>query len=197
MEARRGTVAGAPEADLVYSPVARALHWLTVAMVAVMIPTGLYMVNRGKVTNFDALTNTLYSAHKLAGFVLLWVVVARLVYRFAHGAPPDEPTLEWWQKAAAHLTHWGLYGLLLAVPLLGWYGVSLYGALGTIGGFSLPAIAKQDQAAAGLVFQLHFWGAMLMLAAIGAHVAGAFYHHFIRGDGVLRRMLPGLKKRGM
>jgi cytochrome b561 len=181
--------------DLVYSPVARAFHWVTVVFVAVMIPVGLYMVQRGAATGFDATTNTLYSAHKLAGFVLLWIVVARLAYRLIHGAPPDEPTLAWWQKAASHLTHWGLYGLLLAMPLLGWYGVSLYGALGLPGGFSLPAIATQDQKAAELVFQLHFWGAMLMLAAIGAHVSAAIFHHFIRGDGVLRRMLPGLKQR--
>jgi cytochrome b561 len=178
------------------------------------------MVWRGKATNFDALTNTLYSGHKLAGFVLLWLVVARLLYRFAHGAPADEPTLEWWQKAAAHLTHWGLYGLLLAVPVLGWLGVSLYGALGTLGGMSLPAIPGQEilygiagtvagmlgfevppmspdkPKAAELVFVLHFWGAMLMLCAIGAHIGAALFHHFIRGDGVLRRMLPGLKQRG-
>jgi cytochrome b561 len=184
------------ESDLVYSGVARAFHWLTVAFVAILIPVGLYMVERGKATNFDAFTNTLYSGHKLAGFILLWIIVARLAYRFTKGAPPDEPTLEWWQKAASHMTHWGLYGLLLAVPLLGWYGISLYGALGTFGGLQLPAIAAQDQKAAEFVFMLHFWGAMLMLAAIAAHVGAAFYHHAIRGDGVLRRMLPGLKKRG-
>lgn len=194
MEAKRQPT-GVDEQDLVYSPVARLLHWLTVAFVAIMIPVGLYMVQRGAATNFDATTNTLYSGHKLAGFVLLWLVVLRLIYRLTKGAPPDEPTLEWWQKAGAHLTHWGLYGLLLAVPLLGWYGISLYGARGTLFGITLPAIAAQDQEAAELVFTIHFYAAMLMLLAIGAHIGAAIYHHFIRGDGVLRRMLPGLKKR--
>ena len=218
MEAQRGKPALESQ-ELVYSPVARLLHWLTVAFVAILIPVGLYMVWRGNATNFDAMTNTLYSAHKLAGFVLLWLVVIRLVYRFANGAPPDEPTIEWWQKAGAHLTHWGLYALLLVMPILGWLGVTHYGALGTLGGLSLPAIpgsdALYDIAArvgsllglkvpapsapggdkATLVFQLHFLGAMLMLLAIAAHVVAAIYHHFIRGDGVLRRMLPGLQKR--
>lgn len=219
MDAQRRRVSG-PETDLVYSPVARVLHWLTVVAIAIMIPVGLYMVWRGAATNFDATTNTLYSAHKLAGFVVLCLVVVRLVYRFAHGAPPDEPSLEWFHKAGAHLTHWGLYALLLAVPMLGWLGVTHYGALGTLGGMSLPAMpgsdALYDAAArvgsllglkvpaptapggdkATLVFQLHFWAAMLMLLAIAAHVGAAIYHHFLRGDGVLRRMLPGLQKRG-
>ncbi|MGE0698424.1 MAG: cytochrome b [Hyphomicrobiaceae bacterium] len=187
-----------PEAHegLVYSPTARAFHWLTVAFVALQVPLGLYMVWRGATTNFDAATNTLYSVHKLVGFILLWLVVARLLYRFAHGAPPDEPTLEWWQKAAAHATHWGLYALLIVVPVLGWLGVSYYGALGTLFGINLPAIAAQNQDKAELVFKLHFWAALLIVAGVGAHVGAAFFHHFIRGDGVLRRMLPGLRPRG-
>jgi cytochrome b561 len=196
MEAdRQHTSARAAGEDLVYSATARLLHWLTVLFVAMLIPMGLYMVWRGNVTNFDAATNTLYNAHKLGGFLLLWVVVARLAYRFTRGAPPDEPTLEPWQRVASHLTHWGIYALLLVVPFLGWLGVSLYGARDVLGGFRLPAIAGEDQKAATLVFQLHYWAAMLLLAAIAAHVGAAIYHHFIRGDGVLRRMLPGLKKR--
>ena len=184
------------EVDLSYSPLARIFHWLTALFVAVLIPVGLYMVQRGEATKFDATTNLLYSAHKLAGFMVLWFVAARLIYRLVHGAPPDEPSLEWWQKAAAHLTHWGLYALLLATPLLGWYGVSLYGARGTLFGITLPAIAAENQKAADWYFELHFWAAMLMLLAIGTHVGAAIFHHFIRGDGVLRRMLPGLKQRG-
>lgn len=179
--------------ELVYAPAARRFHWWTVALVAIMVPLGLYMVWRGSNTNFDATTNRLYDLHKLLGFTLLWVVVARLIYRFKNGAPPDEPTLEWWQKAAAHLTHWGLYALLLIVPLLGWIGVSLYGARSIFGIISLPPLAGQDQKASETVFLLHYWLALLMVAMIAAHVGAALFHHLIRRDGVLRRMLPGLK----
>ena len=181
--------------DLVYAPAARAFHWLTAAVIAVMVPAGLYMVWRGNATNFDALTATIYDAHKLAGFLTLWLIVARLVYRFRNGAPPDEPTLEWWEKAAAHLTHWGLYALLLAIPLLGWVGVSLYDARSIFGLFNLPALAAKNQEAANTAFLLHYLAAMLLLGVVAAHVGAAFYHHFIRGDGVLRRMLPALRRR--
>lgn len=181
--------------ELVYSPMARAFHWLTVACVAVMIPLGLYMVWRGKGTNFDAATGRLYDVHKLIGFLTLLLVIARLSYRLRNGAPPDEPTLAWWQKAAAHLTHWGLYALLLVVPLLGWIGVSLYGARSIFDLFSLPPLAAQDQATAETVFMLHFYGALLLLAMIGTHVGAALFHHLFLRDGVLRRMLPGLQRR--
>ena len=182
-------------ADLVYSPSARAFHWVTAALVAVMVPVGLYMVWRGNATNFDALTATLYDAHKLTGFLTLGLIVARLIYRFRNGAPPDEPTLDWWQKTAAHLTHWGIYALLLAIPLLGWVGVSAYDARSIFGLFNLPALTAKNETAANLAFLLHYWAAMLLVAMVAAHVGAALFHHLIRGDGVLRRMLPALQRR--
>ncbi|MFJ5369774.1 cytochrome b, partial [Bosea sp. CER48] len=132
-----------------YSTTARTLHWITVVAVFVMIPVGLTMSYRGNVLDiWDGLTNGLYSAHKLLGFLLLWLTAGRLAYRVLHGAPPDEPTLEWWQKAGSHLVHWLLYGLLLVVPLLGWIGVSLFPALTIFDLFSLPALARPDEPAA-------------------------------------------------
>jgi cytochrome b561 len=178
-----------------YARAARQFHWITAGFVFLLLPIGMYMVERGKATNFDALTNTLYSNHKLAGFILLWIVVARLVWRFVKGAPADEPTLEPWQKVVSHLTHWGLYGLLLAVPLLGWIGVSLYPALGIPFGLNLPALTSPDENAAKTVFLLHKLGGIGLMLLMAAHIGAALFHHFIRKDNVLRRMLPGLKAR--
>jgi cytochrome b561 len=183
-----------PAGEAVYSGAARQLHWITAGFVFVMIPVGIYMVNRGAATNFDALTNTLYTYHKTFGFLLLWIVVVRLAYRFTTGAPPDEPTIEPWQKAAAHLTHWGIYALLLAVPLLGWLGVSYYDARGVLFGFNLPALVGKNEKMAETVFALHKLGAILLALMALAHIGAALYHHLIRKDGVLRRMIPGLKR---
>jgi cytochrome b561 len=181
----------------VYSPTARRLHWWTVALVFVMIPLGFGMAYRGNTLNiWDGTTNALYSLHKLIGFIILWLVVARLVYRFRNGAPADEPTLEPWQKAASHATHWALYALLIAMPLGGWLGVSLYGARDIFGVVSLPALAAVDQKASASVFYLHFLGAVALCALLAAHIGAAIFHHVIRKDGVLARMLPGIGRRG-
>ena len=181
-------------ATRVYSPVARMLHWITAAAVLAMIPVGLAMSYRGNVLNiWDGLTNGLYSAHKLTGFLLLWLMAGRLAYRLMHGAPPDEPTLAWWQKAVSHLVHWLLYGLLLVVPLLGWIGVSLFPALTIFNLFDLPALAAPDEEAAKRVLAIHGWLAILLAALVCGHIGAALFHYFIRKDGVLRRMLPGLR----
>ena len=178
-------------APRVYSPTARMFHWITAAAIFVMAPVGLYMSYRGNTLNiWDGLTNTLYAGHKLTGLLVLALVIARLTYRLKNGAPPDEPTLEPWQRMASHITHWSLYGLLILVPLMGWIGVSLYGARDIFGLFSIPALWTVNQEASKTAFLLHEIFGKLMGLLLVAHIGAALFHHFIRKDGVLRRMLP-------
>ena len=179
----------------VYSPVARQFHWWTVALIAVQVPVGVLMAYRGNVLNiWDGLTNNLYSTHKLFGLVILAVVIARLAYRLRNGAPADEPTLEPWQKAVSHVTHWAIYGLLLVVPVLGWLGISYFPAL-SVFGVNLPGLVSPDEAAAAKVLFAHLIGAFLLVILIGMHVGAALFHYVIRKDGVLNRMLPALPRR--
>ncbi len=184
--------------EVTYSSAARRFHWWTVALLAIQVPLGLYMVYRGAATNFDALTGRFYDVHKTLGLVILALVVVRLLYRLVHGAPADEPTLEWWQKAASHATHWSLYLLLILVPLVGWLGISLYGAREVFGVATIPALAGRHTEAADPVLMLHRYLAILTVALVAMHVGAAMVlHYFIRGDGVLARMLPwaGQRKR--
>ncbi|HEU0159796.1 MAG TPA: cytochrome b [Hyphomicrobiaceae bacterium] len=172
----------------VYSKPARRFHWWTAALIAIQAPVGFAMVYRGPTLKiWDGLTNGLYNTHKLLGIVIFFLVLARLGYRLTRGAPPDEPSIEVWQKAAAHATHWALYLLLLLVPIGGYLGISLYPALDVFG-IPLPSLTSADQAAAARVFFLHWVGAVLILLLVGAHVSGALFHYFVRKDGVLQRM---------
>lgn len=172
----------------VYSKPARRFHWWTAALVAIQAPVGFYMVYRGPgLKIWDEVTNGLYNAHKLMGILIFVLVLTRLGYRLAQGAPADEPSIEPWQKAAAHATHWSLYLLLLLVPILGYIGISLYPALDVFG-IPLPSVTSADQSAAARVFFLHWVGVVLILLLLSAHVSGALFHYFIRRDGVLQRM---------
>ena len=187
MDHHRGTGTTA-----VYASTARTLHWITAAAIAVMIPLGIAMTWRGNTLNiWDGVTDTLYSSHKLLGFVVLWLVAARLAYRLVKGAPPDEPTLNRAQRLGSRLVHWALYGLLLVVPLLGWMGVSLFPALTIFGLFDLPALAAPDEDAAKRVLGLHGALALLLAGLALIHIAAALYHHLIRRDGVMARMWVG------
>lgn len=174
-----------------YRYTARLLHWITAAAIAVMVPLGLAMTYRGNTLDiWDGITDTLYSTHKLLGFLLLWIVIARLLHRWRHPPPPPEPDMPRWRQAAATITHWLLYALLLAVPLLGWLGVSLFPSVTLFGLFNLPAITSPDEARAKAVLAVHGTLALLLAGVALIHLAAALEHHLIRRDGVLRRMWP-------
>lgn len=173
-----------------YSPAARRLHWAVAAFVLCLIPLGLYMVARGEATNFDAVTGSLYSLHKLLGFIVLWLIVLRVLVRVRRGAPPPVATLTPFERAASHAVHAGLYLLLLIVPLLGWAGISAYPALNVFGLFDLPAILPPDEALAKRILGLHGLLAQLLGLLAALHIAAALRHRFIKRDGVMRRMWP-------
>lgn len=186
----------APEPTQLYSGTARLLHWLTVVLLALQFPVGFYMAYRGNALNvWDSLTNTMYSGHKLSGLVILLIVVLRLLYRTTQGAPPDEPTLEPWQRVVGHLNHWLLYALLIAAPVVGYIGVALFPALDIFGLFKLPAVVSPDKEAAKTALAVHMTLVLVLAALIALHVGAALYHYLIRKDDVLGRMIPGMLRR--
>jgi cytochrome b561 len=126
---------------------------------------------------------------------ILLIVIWRLAYRATRGSPPDEPTIEPWQRLVSRLNHWGLYALLVATPIAGYIGVSLFPALDIFGLFSLPALAAPDKEAAKTAFGVHGLLVTLLALLIAMHVAAALYHYLIRKDNVLGRMIPRLLRR--
>lgn len=171
-----------------YTATARALHWITALLVLAMIPLGIVI---GKEMG-GSWQDFLYDLHKSLGVVVLLVALLRLLYRLGHRPPPLPADLPALQQTVAHLSHWALYALILAQPLLGWAATASYPApVPVFGLFDLPSIWPVDRALSDRLFRLH--GAMgLLLAALASlHIAAALYHHFVRRDRILMRMLTG------
>lgn len=169
-----------------YSGIAKFLHWIVAASVLILIAAGLTMnwVAQGP------LQNVLYTVHRSLGVLVLFLMLIRLTYRLVHGAPPHEPTLTVMQRVVSHAVHMALYVLLIAQPLIGWIATSAYGAkISFFGLFTVPDLVAKDQTLSEPLFAVHFWMGLLITALAGMHIAAALYHHFIRRDGVLRRML--------
>lgn len=170
-----------------YTPTAKTLHWVTAFGAFAMVPVGLYMVRRGARTNFDDLTNSLYSGHKLAGFVLFWVIAARILYRLK-GAPPPAETLTPAERILSAAVHHLLYILLPLVPLLGWLGVSAYGARDIFDWFSLPPLLPESSWGE-TILKYHAVAAITLAALACLHIAGALMHGVVKQDGVMNRMI--------
>jgi len=167
---------------------ARVLHWITAAIVLSLIAAGLKMVYAEPPVEADKLR--LYNIHESLGVVVFALALWRLIVRWRNpppALPEDIPSVF---HLAAHATHGLLYVLLLAMPVIGFLGTNAWGfPLEWFGILPIPSPLGPDETLAPILSALHWWGAFAIILLILAHVAGALFHHLIRRDPVLRRML--------
>lgn len=180
-------------AHLTYAPTARLLHWSIAALVLITAPIGFIMADRGARNIWDATTNTLYSSHKLIGLIILALMIVRIVYRLTQGAPEPEPTLTPVEKGVSEGVHWVMYVLLLAVPIGGYLGIAYYPALDVFG-VKVPGVVTPNEDMAKIIFNLHSYAAIALLGLIAMHIGAALMHAFVKKDGVLSRMIPGMRR---
>jgi cytochrome b561 len=170
-----------------YGAVAKLLHWLIVALVVLQFALAWTMpdIPRGKPP--EGLVNL----HLSVGATLLIVMLARLAWRLAHGAPPSLVVAAW-QRRLAGTVHGLLYALLIVMPLAGWAWASAKGWPVTLfGTVTLPALVPANWPYRSLASAVHQNVAWAILGLVALHGLAALYHQFILRDGVLRRMLPG------
>ena len=171
-----------------YTSVARTLHWLTAVLVIGLITVGIWM----HMLESGPLQDRLYNLHRSTGVLLLPLVIIRLLYRWTHPPLPLPADVPAFQRLVAEATHWGLYALLIVQPLVGWAATSAYRApIIVYGLFELTPILPVNQPLSEKLFALHRWMGFLMAAMVCAHAGAALFHHFIRRDRVLMRMIRG------
>jgi cytochrome b561 len=169
-----------------YPATSKLLHWLVAACVLATAPVAIAMTRIDKGPTQDAL----YNLHKSLGVLILILMALRLINRLAAGALASETEIERWQKTASSIVHSSLYVLLLAMPVVGYVANSAYGATPFFGLFELPMIVGKNDGLATQLFTLHRWVGWLVILLVLTHVSAALYHHFVRRDAVLKRMLP-------
>lgn len=171
-----------------YGNVSRAFHWITVAIVLVMISAGLIMTQDGVPRSVK---DPIYMLHKGLGAVFLAFILLRIIWRAFNPPPPLPSHMPAAQVWAARLTHLGLYVFLLVMATTGYvrvigegFPIELFNWLGIP-----PLIPRMDETAkaAGAVHGAAKWG---LMALIALHVAAATYHGIVRRDGVFSRMWP-------
>ena len=163
-----------------YDGVAIAFHWTIAAMVILNLVSGL-------------LYRPLFFTHKAIGITVLLLSVGRLLWRLSHRVPPPPSDLPPWQQLASRVTHWGLYVLIIVMPLTGWMlasGSSERRPLNWFGLFDIPYLPIGPGPLGEAAHEAHELLGWLTLAMVVLHVAAALRHHFVLRDRVLSRMLP-------
>lgn len=171
-----------------YRVPARLIHWTMALLVIGMIPVGFLMVREGL---DKSLQNFLFIAHKNIGVLLLVLIFVRLVYRWLNPPVLSPVPLPKVQEFAAHATHFGLYAMLLIMPLAGYVRVRAGGfPIETLDAMGIPAMVPRSEALAGFAKAVHFYGSYAIAALVLMHVGAAMFHGVVRKDGIFSRMWP-------
>ena len=167
-----------------YGSIAKFFHWFIAITLLGLFITGYNLENFG--------IPMLRKAHKAIGFMILLLVVARLLWRFGNITPTYEASMPKWMILSAHSMHYMLYALMIVVPLAGFiasnagqYPVSFLFL------FDMPSLfaSKNPELGKDAMF-IHRQAALIFAYAIGAHILAALYHHYIKKDNILKRMIP-------
>lgn len=169
-----------------YGSVAKFLHWLIFILVFGMIVGGLCLDYVPK-----DYKGVIYNLHKLTGLTILFLMLIRLVWKLVNVKPklPADTTV--WQRHAERVVHDLLYLLIICMPLAGWIGSSSAGKPPHIGDISLGLPIPENEVLIDTMFTLHEYIAYAIIVMVSIHIFAALYHHYVKKDDVLKRMLPG------
>ncbi len=184
-----------------YGSTSRLLHWLTVLLVILTWTIGTFgddLFGEGEEAAQSAAIGL--NIHIWAGLAILMIAALRFPWRIANPPPPTEANefnrwLISWTDPAARLTHYALYLLLFAVPMV---GILLQFSRGhALSLFGLAEIASPFSADRGLAHnlkELHEVLANVLVIIALFHASAALIHHLVFRDSTLARMAPWLRR---
>lgn len=182
-----------------YTKVAIWLHWLVAIGMIVNVALAWLWPLGDAHPAIGEYVRPMINSHKSIGITVLGLAILRLLWRLGHKPPPYPASYKPWEATLSHLVHWGLYFVILAMPITGWvmdsawdkaaenpnfyFGTFEWPRLGFI--MNLPPDTKElIHARAGAA---HGLIAYLVYALFAMHVAGALKHQ-LQGDKELQRM---------
>jgi cytochrome b561 len=169
---------------------ARILHWTMAFLILSMLLIGIGMVS----TTTERYPELL-GWHRPVGIAILLLALLRIGVRLTHRPPPLPDDLPPVQVLAAKLSHYVLYALMIALPLVGWAMQSAGGYPVTLWkGFVLFPILPHHVIVYGWLRLVHGALAYGFFLLILAHLGAALFHGLVRRDGVLASMIGGSRQ---
>jgi len=167
-------------------------HWISV----LTIVFALSAIWVRELLSEETVRASILGLHRQLGLIVLifWTIrlIARRIHPKKHSGEPLTPIL----KLAATGSHVFLYGILLAMPLLGWAMTNAQGH--TVQLFNLlplPGLVAVDPDLADSLEDYHKWGSWALMGMVVMHFLAAMWHHVVRRDHIFAAMMPLVKPR--
>src|SRR6266849_2593374 len=167
-----------------YHPLLVTLHWVLAVLIIAALAIGFFGL--AATPNSDPQKIAVLRVHMAGGMLILVLMGVRFIVRMRTSRPPGATTGYPLLDRIAPISQYGFYVLVLSMAGTGYAPAILAG---------LPAIVFGGSGAplppTLMIYPTrvaHFYIATLLVGFIILHVLAAFYHQFVRKDGLFRRM---------
>lgn len=171
-----------------YTSKARWFHWV---MAGLIVLAYILILSRSQFARGSDIRTLVVVSHFWVGLLILAMAFFRVAERRRQAPPGITPPLEGALHLAATFSHYALYAFLFIQPLMGLVTVLLErGALPIpLTQLAIPSpFAISKETAEGLE-HYHILLGTIFYYVIGLHVVAAIWHHFVRKDNTVRRMV--------
>ena len=171
-----------------YSKIAILFHWL----IAILIGTNVLLATLADDLSRSA-SAVFMNPHKAIGISILFLSVARLLWRFGNRPPALPGKVAGLQAFAGHAVHVLFYVLMIAIPLTGWLMVAAGDRAPTVdffGLFTIDSPTGESKVLSEIGHEGHELLVTGLFVLVGLHVAGALKHQFIDRLPFIQRMWP-------
>jgi len=167
-----------------YHPALVALHWLLAVLI--FFAWGVGALSLEEMPNSSPDKIPALRVHMVTGIAILALMLVRLAVRFGTRRPTAVDTGHPLLDRAAVLAHYSLYALVILMAASG-FATALAAGLPDIvfGGSGKPL---PESFAAYPARTVHGIVGSLLAFLVLVHIIAALWHHFVRRDGLLRRM---------
>ena len=167
-----------------YDSLSILFHWLMAVLIFYAAASILIAdeLPRGAFRDF------IKTSHNSVGAVVMLLLTLRIVWRMVSTTPAMPEGRSTQQQRLARLAHFGLYGLMAAVPLLGLATLFLRGRGLEFGLFSIASSLAANRTLSRSIKEVHELAAYALLGLVAFHIAAALWHQFIKRDGLIGRM---------
>lgn len=185
-----------------FGAIAQFFHWTTAAAFIAAYLVVYYSI--WFIDDDSAQLLPVLNVHWALGLLVGALTLPRLIWRIC-SAQPEQTSAGHVEHLLARLAHYGLYMLMILMPLTGYLGTS---APTDFGLFAVPSfrdtyLFEWIGSRSGATWETfeppvdsihHFLGKWVAWVVVCLHIAAALLHHYVRRDDVLLRMLPGSRR---
>ncbi len=166
-----------------YSSTSRLIHWFMLVLIAA---TFAFIEFRGIFEKGTDARDLMKLIHFTLGSIVFLLVFARFYFRIRpsnNGAISTTPPL-------AKYVHLIFYGIMIIMPILGYLTLNAEDKSLIFFGLELPRLISPNESLADFFEESHEVIGTVFYVLIALHVGAALFHHFIKKDQTINKMLP-------